>query len=657
MAPVRRSSARAGTALFVGLALAAGCGDDGGGPKPPAITTQPADEIVAEGQTAIFSVTAAGAELTYQWQRSDDGGSTWSDISGATDASYTTPPTTPADSGAQFACVVTNAGGSVTSDAATLTVVVPPVITSHPSDRTVVEGQAATFSVTATGYALVYQWRRSDDGGSTWSDIPGATNPTYGLLTTPNDDGAQFACVVANIAGSVTSSPATLVVRARAVAVAARLTHSLALRADGTVWAWGRNKYGQLGDGTWTDSPRPVQVKGSSGAGWLADVQAVAAGGGHSLALKKDGTVWAWGRNEYGQLGDGTRTDSPRPVQVKGSSGTGWLADVQAIAAGGSHSLALKTDGSVWAWGWNYKGQLGDGSMSESYLPVQVKGPGGSGWLTEIKAVAAGDVHSLALRTDGTVWAWGSDGMGQLGDGIGMGWSWVPVQVKGPGGFGWLTDVQAVAAGLWHSLAVKTDGTVWAWGDNLHGQLGDGTTAYGRDAPVQVKGPGGSGWLTEIQAVAGGYGHSIAVKTDGTVWAWGRNSKGELGDGTRTDSSPTPVQVKGPGGSGWLTEVQAVAAGDGYSLVLKTDGTIWAWGDNHYGQLGEETWTGSHTPVQAKGPGGSGWLTGVGAVAAGPYHSLAPKTDGTVWAWGENYYGQLGDGTTRYGYTPLQSGP
>ena len=294
--------------------------------------------------------------------------------------------------------------------------------------------------------------------------------------------------------------------------IAASDEHSLALEDDGTLWNWGDNRYGQVGDGTTTDRNVPVQVSG------LTRVTALAAGDDHSLAIEGDGTVWAWGWNLYGQLGDGTTTDRNVPVQVSG------LTHVIALAAGHGHSLALEADGTVWAWGDNGAGQLGDGTRTDRHLPVQVSR------LTGVTALAAGSYHSLALEADGTVWAWGDNGAGQLGDGTHTDRN-APVQVSG------LTGVIALAAGRGHSLALTDDGTVWAWGYNSSGQLGDGTHTD-RNAPVQVSG------LTHVAAVAAGDGHSLALEDDGTVWGWGRNGDGELGDGTNTDRS-VPVQVTG----------------------------------------------------------------------------------------------------------------
>ncbi|MGB9858596.1 MAG: Ig-like domain-containing protein [Moorellaceae bacterium] len=382
----------------------------------------------------------------------------------------------------------------------------------------------------------------------------------------------------------------------------------------------------------------------------------VAGGNRYSLCLSVDGTVWAWGENSCGQLGDGTTSNRAVPVQVKGPNGNEYFTDAVALAAGSYHSLALRSDGTVWAWGSNSSGQLGDGTTTNRTTPVQVKGPNGSGYLTDVVALAAGWDFSLALRSDGSVWAWGNNSYGQLGDGTTTSHT-TPVQVKGPNGSGYLTDVVAVAAGYSHSLALRSDGTVWAWGKNTYGRLGDGTTTN-RTTPVQVKGPNGNGYLTDVVAVAAGCDFSLALRSDGSVWAWGNNSYGQLGDNT-SNSYSTPVQVKGPNGDGYLTGVIGImtAPGSTSSLAMKADGSIWAWGYNYFGQLGDGTsGTSSNrrTPVQVKGPGGTGNLTGITAIGVGSIHSLAFKSDATVWAWGDNSYGQLGDGTTNSSSYPVQ---
>ena len=323
----------------------------------------------------------------------------------------------------------------------------------------------------------------------------------------------------------------------------------------------------------------------------------------------------AWGYNPYGQLGNNSTTDSHTPVQVSNLTG------VVAVASQGNalYSLALKSDGTVWAWGLNSNGQLGNGTITNSSTPVQVSG------LTNVVAIAGGGAHSLALKSDGTVWAWGLNSNGQLGNGTTTD-SHTPVQVEGPGGTGDLMGVVAIAGGSDHSLALKSDGTAWAWGYNSNGELGNNSTT-GSNTPVQVEGPGGTGYLMGVVAIAGGSSHSLALKSDGTVWAWGYNYDGELGNGTTTTTSPygssTPVQVLGLGGSGFFTGV-AIAAGGDHSLALKGDGTVWAWGDNADGDLGNNSTTESNTPVQTIG------LTGAAGIAGGYEHSLAIGTAGAT---------------------------
>ena len=346
--------------------------------------------------------------------------------------------------------------------------------------------------------------------------------------------------------------------------------HTVALKNGGTVWAWGDNSTGQLGDGTvGINRGTPVQVSG------LTNVLAIAGGGSHTVALKSDGTVWAWGYNYNGQLGDGTTTFRTTPVPVSG------LSNVLALAAGSYHTVALKSDGTVWAWGDNRAGQLGDGTTINRLTPVQVSG------LSNVLALAAGSYHTVALKSDGTVWAWGSNDFGQLGDGTTTS-RMTPVPVSG------LSNVIALAAGIYHTVALKSDGTVWALGYNDFGQLGDGTTTS-RTTPVQVSG------LSNIIAIAGRQDHTVVLRSDGSVWGWGLNDNGQLGDGTTT-ARPTPVSVNG------LSNVVAITAGHAHTVALKGDGTVWAWGINSDGQLGDGTTTARYTPVQVLGPGGSGYL-------------------------------------------------
>jgi alpha-tubulin suppressor-like RCC1 family protein len=308
-------------------------------------------------------------------------------------------------------------------------------------------------------------------------------------------------------------------------AISAGDGHSLALMDGGTVKGWGENSFGGVGAGDNAAHFTPVDVVGLTG------VSAVSAGGFFSIALKNDGTVWTWGLNDVGQLGNNLLINSLSPVQVKGPGGVGVLDNVLAISAGQNHSLALKSDGTVWAWGLNDVGQLGNGTTTNSPVPVQVAG------LTGVAAVSAGEVHSLALLTDGTVRAWGDNFFGELGDGTTTTRK-TPVQVKGPGGVGVLNNVQAIAAGGHFSVALRNDGTAWAWGSGVDGQIGDGTI-NGRLTPVQVHGLDNVGFLNNVLAISSGQDHTLAMKNT-TVWAWGNNGFGQIGDNT-TINRLTPV--------------------------------------------------------------------------------------------------------------------
>lgn len=325
------------------------------------------------------------------------------------------------------------------------------------------------------------------------------------------------------------------------------------------------------------------------------------------------GTVWAWGGNYNGELGDGTTTDRHTPVQVSGITGA------TAVAAGWGSAYALNGDGTVSAWGYNTSGQLGDGTTFERHTPVQVLGLGG------VTAIAAGDTSAYALKGDGTVWAWGQNAAGALGDGTTTD-RHTPVQVST------LSGVTAVAAGWGSAYALKTDGTVWAWGFNYYGELGDGTTVD-QHAPVQVSGLSG---VTSITASAGT--SAYALKGDGTVWAWGSNNYGALGDGTTVDQH-APVQVSG------LSGATAIGAGSSSGYALRSDGTVWAWGNNGSGELGDGTTTVRLTPVQVSG------LSGATSIAASAHAGFASKADGTAWAWGA---GPIGDGATTARLTPVK---
>ena len=481
--------------------------------------------------------------------------------------------------------------------------------------------------------------------------------------------------------------------------------HALAVKADGTLWAWGNNNYyGQLGTGTlyeWEVEPVPVLV----GSGFSS----VAAAGNTSYAMKSDGTLWAWGDNGGGQIGDGTREARPLPVLV--------ASDIAAVTAAiWGQVFAVKSDGSLWAWGdWGGNTterispvKIGEGFVSVAF-PLGVKNDGTlwewSGdafgqpaWVGEgFRAVAAAGGHSIAAKLDGTVWAWGPDAIAQpslashpspvqIGAGYaavsagtgsvialktdGSAWQWgwncqgkvyPPAQV-GDGfvsavagayalrsdGTIWSLDIGssdmeqlpvgdgffALADGGDHRLAVKTDQTLWGWGRNDYGQVWTGLATQ-LDSPVLLE-------REVVSAAVGGF-HSLAVKSNGTLWEWGLNGSDFLGNGT-TAVPEMPALV----GNGFVS----VAANSDHSLAIRADGTLWAWGGNASGSLGDGTRTAQPLPV----PIASGGAEGIASVEAAWLHTLAIDRGGSLWAWGWNGTGQLGEGTTVDRLSPVEIG-
>ncbi|RXJ02245.1 hypothetical protein DS745_07605 [Anaerobacillus alkaliphilus] len=338
-------------------------------------------------------------------------------------------------------------------------------------------------------------------------------------------------------------------------------------------------------------------------------------GDSYSIALNGDGTVWTWGDNEYGQLGDNTNSRRSTPIQVRG------LVDIIDVSAGGRHSLALRNDGSVWVWGHNNYGQLGNGrTWGIETKPIQVD-------IDNVKKVYAGESNSFVLRNDGTVWAWGENYYGQLGDGSKINRSF-PVQVEN------LTDVIEMSLSPTHTAALRSDGTVWMWGNNSYNQLGDGTKTD-RLIPVQVKN------ISEVNAVTAGYNFTLALKKDGTLWGWGQNNFGAIGYGQIWDQFSSPVKIN-------INNVESVVTGIYHSIAKKSDGTVWAWGYNEAGQLGDGTYTIRDIPTNIN-------INKVGRISAGNYHNFLVGEAGEVYSWGQNNNGQLGDLTTINRNIPVQT--
>lgn len=332
---------------------------------------------------------------------------------------------------------------------------------------------------------------------------------------------------------------------------------------------WGENQYGQLGDGSTTNRTSPRYVTGGSGTiSFFAEY--VSSSQGVSAAISNSGTLFCWGRNDLGQLGDNTGSNRSSPVQTA-AGGSVWRT--VSVSYQGCH--AVKTDGTLWGWGNNLSGQVGDGTTTNRASPVPI---GGANW----KQVTHAENSTIALKTDGTLWAWGSNTNGRLGDGTTISRS-SPVQTAA-GGSNW-KSINIHSVGESHVVAIKTDGTLWAWGSNADGRLGDGTT-INRSSPVQIFSTA-QGWRSISHS-----NHTLAIKFDGSLWGWGSNSSGQLGDNTTVSKSSIVQTVSN--GYDWK---QCVAGGTS-SIALKKDGTLWHWGTTITGNFS--------SPVQLV-PGSSSW--------------------------------------------------
>ncbi len=398
-------------------------------------------------------------------------------------------------------------------------------------------------------------------------------------------------------------------------------TRTASAGAASGLFSWGLNLDGQLGDGysyETGEGPEACAFGGPESAETVgcatiptpvaesSGVTRISPGEEHVLALTEGGVALAWGDNESGQLGDGTsgqeQFEVPLPVRVKFPTST----PIRAVAAGSEHSVGLDSFGYLWAWGTNELDQLGDEKTGKEFAEASAASVVSIAPSTT--TIAAGGYHTLAVTTSGTVSAWGDNEFGQLGNGN-LKSTAKPVSVKSGNGVK-LTGVTSVAAGEDHSLALLTNGTVMAWGDDQSGQLGDGRFEKKREQAAAV------GNLSGVVAIAAGAEHSLALLSNGTVMAWGNNEFGQLGDGTTTRRT-TPVQVLG------LSGVVAIAAGGNHSAALLSNGTVFTWGENEYGELGigssttplcgpvGETGICSATPTEVAG------LTGVSVIAAG----------------------------------------
>jgi alpha-tubulin suppressor-like RCC1 family protein len=358
------------------------------------------------------------------------------------------------------------------------------------------------------------------------------------------------------------------------------------------LWVWGLGTYGRLGTNDLTNRSTPVTTF-AGGTNW----KQISSGFFHTAAIKTDGTLWTWGRGTNGRLGDNTATTRSTPVTTF-AGGTNW----KQISSGGYHTAAIKTDGTLWTWGYASYGQLGTNNTISRSTPVTTFA-GGTNW----KQVSSGNRHTSAIKTDGTLWTWGYGGNGYLGNNDATNRN-TPVTTFAGG-----TNWKQVGSGRFHTAAIKTDGTLWTWGYGGSGQLGTNNTTN-RSTPVTTF-AGGTNW----KQVSSGNRHTAAIKTDGTLWTWGRGSEGQLGTND-TSQRNTPVTTFA-GGTNW----KQVSSGGYNTTAIKTDGTLWTWGSGSSGQLGTNDTTDKNIPVTTFA-GGTNWKQ----VSAGRFHTAAIQSQDII---------------------------
>jgi alpha-tubulin suppressor-like RCC1 family protein len=550
--------------LIVFLALlSAGCGGGGGGGSTPALSvsiTSPAATVtIPEDAPQIFQAAASGgtAPYTYQWTTSGTGNSDTNSCS-----------ITYADPGNDTVTLtVTDSRGASSSVSWTVTVTdatAPVVSTTFPADT--VEGIALNSAVSAifnesmdqttlteATFTLTYGVGPTSVSGTVSKTTTTATFMPDAPLLPNTGYTATITTGAKDQAGNSLAVNKTWTFTTPPGIISGGRSHTLAIKTNGSLWAWGDNDFGQLGDNSKDDSIDPKSIDAGV---W----KSVAAGATHSAGIKNDGKLYCWGNNDWGQLGDGTNDERLSPVQEDSENDT-WIA----VSAGYDFTIALRSDGTLWAWGDNTYGQLGvnPAVVSDRNYPDQIAGT----WA----AISAGQYHCLALKKDGSLWAWGRNNNGQLGSAPG-GDQFTPVQI------GTTKDWTVISAGNFHNLALKNTGTLYSWGGNNVGQLGRNTGGAASATPQAVD--GATDWIS----IKCGIDHSLGLKSSGALWAWGENAYGQLArdDGLFAAQDPayTLVQIAGV----WT----GIYSGAWHNFGTKSDDlTIWAWGTNQNGELGD----------------------------------------------------------------------
>jgi alpha-tubulin suppressor-like RCC1 family protein/uncharacterized protein YjdB len=498
-------------------------------------------------ETGTLTATIAPANATNQTV-------TW--VSGNTAVATVSNGTVTAVAVGGATITVTTADGNktaicnVTVNKKTGAMVTQPTVNGSPTSDSITVN--AVSLQTATGQSIEYAISTSTietnlsawQSGTTFTGLTAGT--TYRVYARSKENATYSAGTENGSEGIATSSPSSgIIVSTLSTGGGSGGTTTLAIKPDGSLWGWGRNYNGQLGNGNTSSVMRPTQIGNES---WAF----VSSANGHNAAIKTDGSLWVCGSNTSGALGLGDTVN--RNAFTRVGTDTNWVF----VSAGYICTFAIKADGSLWAWGWNDSGRLGLGDTSDRNVPTRV------GTDTDWAFVSAGYDHTAAIKADGSLWTWGKNNYGQLGDGNYYNTRNVPTQV------GTDTDWALVSAGETFTVAVKTDGSLWTWGNNNYGQLGDGNYNNTRNVPTRV------GTDNNWKLVSAGSKHTVAIKTDGSLWAWGYNSRGQIGNGSYGSGADRNVPTR----AGTDTDWAFVAAGYDHNMAIKTDGSLWAWGYN-----------------------------------------------------------------------------
>jgi len=510
--------------------------------------TAPADN--GGGTITTYTATSSPGNVTGTLSQAGSGTITVTGLTAGTTYTFTVTATNSAGTGAASA-----ASNSIT----TVTVPGAPTI----GTATATSGTTATVSFTAP----------ASDGGATITTYTATSSPG-GITGTLNQAGSGT-ITVSGLSASTTYTFTVTATNTAGTSAASASSNAITMPLAGNIWSWGNNTNNWLAVGSGGNKSNPVQNIANA-SNWTE----ISSGGRASYGIKTDGTLWSWGGNNYGVLGNNSTFSQTSPVQTS-LGGTNW----RTISGGSQNAVAVKTDGTLWVWGRNNFGTVGDGSTIDRYTPTQTVS-GGTDW----SSAGSGQWVTGAIKTDGTLWTWGRATAGALGNNDSSNNMSSPVQTVS-GGNTW----RQISVGNAFMAAIKTDGTLWTWGSGSFGVLGN-NSAISRSSPIQTISAG-----TNWSQVAAGYNHMAAVKTDGTLWLWGRNNYGQLGDSTFNDRS-SPIQTVA-GDTTW----RVVSAGNnGITGSIKTDGTLWTWGRNSYGALGDNTTTTRNSPVQTS-RGGTDW--------------------------------------------------